>query len=160
MRRLVGSCFVYLLIAGCGSSSGGGGSSGFVEFLVFKGAIQAPPNVAVYILRNTGATGRMLWSGQTDANGRFRADITGYTGPADNLRPITARRSVNSSVTVRAGETLGLGGLLKEVEHKTIKRLPLLGNIPVLGRLFQHHTTSTEKTDLLILITPTLLTDS
>ena len=84
-------------------------------------------------------------------------EIIGYTGPIDNQRPITSKRSVISSITVKAGESLGLGGLMKEVEHKTIKKLPILGDMPVLGRVFQHHTTSVEKTDLLILITPHIL---
>ncbi len=84
-------------------------------------------------------------------------EITGYTGPADNRRPITSRRSVNTSVTVRSGESLGLGGLLKEVKHKTVKKLPILGQIPILGRVFQHHTVTTEKADLLILITPRVI---
>lgn len=84
-------------------------------------------------------------------------EIIGYTGPVDNQRPITSRRAVRSAVTIKAGETLGLGGLMKEVEHKTVKKLPLLGQIPLLGMLFQHHTVQKEKTDLIILITPQLV---
>lgn len=84
-------------------------------------------------------------------------EIIGYTGPVDNQRPITSRRAVKSAVTIRAGETLGLGGLMKEIEHKTVKKLPLLGQIPLLGTLFQHHTIQKEKTDLIILITPQLV---
>ncbi len=84
-------------------------------------------------------------------------EITGYTGPADNQRPITSRRSVKTTVMVRSGESLGLGGLLKEIETKNIEKIPLLGSIPLLGTLFQHRTTNKEKTDLLILITPRIL---
>jgi type II secretory pathway component GspD/PulD (secretin) len=84
-------------------------------------------------------------------------EITGYTGPPDNRRPITSRRSVTSSVTVKNGESLGLGGLMKEVEHKTVKKFPLLGSLPLLGRLFQHHSLNKENTELLILITPRIL---
>lgn len=84
-------------------------------------------------------------------------EITGYTGPADNQRPITSRRSVKSSVAVKSGESLGLGGLMKDIEHKTVKKFPLLGSVPVLGRLFQHHTVSKEKSELLILITPRII---
>lgn len=87
-------------------------------------------------------------------------EIAGYTGPADNQRPITSRRSVTSSVTIKSGESLGLGGLMKEVEHKTISKIPILGSIPVIGRIFQHHSTTTEKTDLTILITPRILGES
>jgi type II secretory pathway component GspD/PulD (secretin) len=84
-------------------------------------------------------------------------EITGYTGPTDNQRPITSKRTVTSSVTVKAGESLGLGGLVKEVEHKTIGKLPLLGSIPFIGTIFQHHKTVVEKTDLTIIITPKLV---
>ncbi len=84
-------------------------------------------------------------------------EITGYTGPPDNERPITSRRSVTSSVTVKNGESLGLGGLMKDVEHKTVVKLPILGSLPLLGRLFQHHSTSKEKAELLILITPHIM---
>ncbi len=84
-------------------------------------------------------------------------EIIGYTGPVGNQRPITSRRAISSSVTMKAGETLGLGGLMKEIEHKTVKKLPLLGQIPLLGVLFQHHTVQIEKTDLIILITPQIV---
>jgi len=84
-------------------------------------------------------------------------EILGYTGPIDNQRPVTSKRDVTSSVRVRAGESLGIGGLMKEAERVTIKKLPLLGSIPVMGRLFQHRTTTSEQTDLLILITPRLV---
>ncbi len=87
-------------------------------------------------------------------------EITGYTGPIDNQRPITSRRSVTSSVTVKSNESLGLGGLMKEVEHETITRLPLLGSIPLLGVLFQHRKTTKEKAELLILITPRIVETS
>lgn len=84
-------------------------------------------------------------------------EILGYTGPVDNQRPITSKRDVTSSVRVKAGESLGIGGLMKEAERVTTKKLPLLGSIPFVGRIFQHKTTSTEQTDLLILITPRLV---
>lgn len=81
-------------------------------------------------------------------------EITGYTGPTDNQRPITAKRSMNTNVRVKDGETLVMGGLLREIKVKTVKKLPGLGSIPYVGRLFQHHTTHTEKTDLTVFITP------
>lgn len=84
-------------------------------------------------------------------------EILGYTGPVDNQRPITSKRDVTSSVRVKAGESLGIGGLMKEAERVTTKKVPLLGSIPLLGRVFQHKTTTTEQTDLLILITPRLV---
>jgi type IV pilus assembly protein PilQ len=85
-------------------------------------------------------------------------DIIGYTGPIENQRPITASRSIRTRITVADGETVALGGLLKEDEIKRVRRVPLLGRIPLLGKLL-FSSTATEKrsTDLLILITPHIL---
>ncbi|MEW5875760.1 MAG: hypothetical protein AB1752_11350 [Candidatus Zixiibacteriota bacterium] len=85
-------------------------------------------------------------------------EITGYTGPVDNQRPITATRSVKTNVRVADGETLVLGGLVKENKFTTKNRVFLLGDIPILGALFSHTTVESEKSDLLIFITPRLLT--
>ncbi len=82
-------------------------------------------------------------------------DIIGYNGPPDNLKPITTERSVRTTITVTDGETAALGGLRKEDDIESTRRVPLLGHIPLLGRLL-FTSTSNEKrtTDLIILITP------
>jgi type II secretory pathway component GspD/PulD (secretin) len=87
-------------------------------------------------------------------------EITGYTGPADNQRPITAKRRVQTSVRVNNGETLIIGGLVKETKFSTKNHVFLLGSIPILGNLFTHTSTESKKTDLLIFITPRILNDS
>jgi type IV pilus secretin PilQ/predicted competence protein len=85
-------------------------------------------------------------------------DILRYVGPADNQKPVTASRTIQTRVTVNDGETVALGGLLKENESETIQRVPLLGHIPLIGRwLFSSKSTVKSSTDLLILITPHLL---
>ncbi len=86
-------------------------------------------------------------------------EITGYTGPVDNLRPITSKRSVSTNVRVKHGETLVIGGLIKDAKFEKVKKFPLLGSIPVIGKIFQHNSTQTEKTDLSILITPTIVSE-
>ena len=83
----------------------------------------------------------------------------GYTGPIDNQRPITSNRSMTTEVRVKDNETLVMGGLFKESEFVTVKKIPILGSIPLLGRLFQHKTTKTEKTDLTIFITPRIISE-
>lgn len=85
-------------------------------------------------------------------------DIIGFNGPPGNQKPIKASRSVKTRITVADGETAALGGLLKENDIKTIQRVPLLGHIPLLGKLL-FTSTSNEKstTDLMILITPHIL---
>lgn len=73
-----------------------------------------------------------------------------------NLPPNIQSRSLKSTVRLRDGETIVLGGLIQESVSESISRLPLLGRIPLLGRLFQtrnHHKINSE---LLIYVTPHL----
>ncbi len=81
-------------------------------------------------------------------------EITGYVGTTDFPQPVISRREVNTDVTVREGETVAIGGLIKDIQTKNVEKLWLLGDIPVLGYLFRHTTIRKEKSDLLIFITP------
>ncbi|MFQ6008468.1 MAG: type II secretion system protein GspD, partial [Candidatus Zixiibacteriota bacterium] len=85
-------------------------------------------------------------------------DIIDFAGPPDNQKPITTHRSIRTTITVSDGETAALGGLLKEDIIKQQQKVPLLGSIPLLGKLIFTNT-SEEKTttDLLILITPHIM---
>jgi type IV pilus assembly protein PilQ len=87
-------------------------------------------------------------------------EIIGLVGPSSSPAPVTAKRSVETTVKVRSGETLALGGLMREKELKKVSKVWLLGDIPILGSLFRNTRTTKEKTDLLILITPTVLEQS
>jgi len=84
-------------------------------------------------------------------------EIIGYTGSTDNQKPITSERSITTTVAVKNGESLVLGGLLKESRFETKDRIFLLGSIPILGGLFTNRSTEIQTTDLLILITPRIL---
>jgi len=84
-------------------------------------------------------------------------EITGFSGPTDNQRPITANRRVTTSVRVADNETLVIGGLMRETDFTTKSKVFLLGDIPILGALFTHRKTQKQKTDLLIFITPRIL---
>ncbi len=87
------------------------------------------------------------------------AEIIGYSGPVENQKPITSERAVTAMVRVKDGETAVLGGLLKENEIETVKKVAFLGSIPILGNLFRHSSKEKNSTDLLIMITPTILKD-
>lgn len=67
--------------------------------------------------------------------------------------PITNNRDVRTSVLLRDGYTVALGGLVKDSDNKDNTQIPVLGDIPVLGRLFQSQKTSKEKINLLAFIT-------
>lgn len=84
-------------------------------------------------------------------------EITGWVGPANNQQPITSKRSVRTDVIVKNGETLVIGGLMKESTISSIEGVWLLSDIPLIGELFKHRTKQTAKTDLMILITPSIL---
>jgi len=84
-------------------------------------------------------------------------EIIGFTGPSDTPQPITSKREVQTTVTVNDGETVVIGGLIKENSTKNVEKIWLLGNIPLLGYLFRHTSTKKEKTDLLIFITTKII---
>jgi type II secretory pathway component GspD/PulD (secretin) len=63
-------------------------------------------------------------------------------------------------VRVRDGQTIYLGGLLSEEKRETVKKVPLLGDIPLLGMLFRHTRNETTRYDLVIEITPRIVGDA
>jgi general secretion pathway protein D len=68
--------------------------------------------------------------------------------------PTTDKRTLKTAVVVKDGDTIVLGGLQKDSESDTIDKIPGLGDIPLLGRLFQTRSKSRIKQDLLIILTP------
>ncbi|ODT73228.1 MAG: hypothetical protein ABS75_00680 [Pelagibacterium sp. SCN 63-23] len=70
------------------------------------------------------------------------------------------RRDVKTSVELQPGTTLAIGGLLQERDSRNIKQLPGLGNIPILGALFRSTEYISEQTELVILVTPYMVSPS
>ena len=83
---------------------------------------------------------------------------TGATGVSDS--PIILTRKISTSVVVAHGQTIALGGLIKENESVAETKVPLLGDIPIIGNLFKYTSKIKDKTELLILVTPTILTST
>ena len=73
-------------------------------------------------------------------------------------QPIFFTQTVETNVVIHDGETVVLGGLIEEVLVSTEDKIPLLGDIPLLGRLFRSNTETTQKKNLLIFVTANLLT--
>ena len=71
--------------------------------------------------------------------------------------PRTAKREVNTSVVVGDGETIILGGLIKEAERSLSKRVPGLSYIPLIGGLFKNISKEKEKIDFVIFLTPQII---
>ena len=75
----------------------------------------------------------------------------GAFGP---LGPVIGQSAVTSTVVIRDGQTIVLGGFIRESNDLVQNRIPLLGRIPVLGGLFGSTSTTKTRTELVILITP------
>lgn len=73
--------------------------------------------------------------------------------------PAIDTRELSTSVLVNNGETVVLGGIYQDESSYIITKVPGLGDLPVIGALFRNKTTSVEKRELLIFITPTILDD-
>ena len=71
----------------------------------------------------------------------------------------TEERGSKSILKVKNGQTIALGGLLREQTTNTIDKLPILGDIPLLGAAFRHKNKSTSERELIIFITPYILDD-
>ena len=71
--------------------------------------------------------------------------------------PTTSKRQIKSNVTVKDGQTVILGGLIKEADKSVRSRVPILSYIPVIGEFFKSVAKSREKVDLLIFLTPQIL---
>lgn len=80
--------------------------------------------------------------------------ITGWVGTADDQQPIVAKREAETQVTVADGEVVVIGGLIKDEETQTVGKVPLLGDIPLLGHLFKKTSIRHDKSDLMIFIVP------
>jgi general secretion pathway protein D len=68
--------------------------------------------------------------------------------------PVFARRAAQTRVAIRDGHTIVIGGLMKDTITQTIQKVPVLGDIPLLGALFTRTTKDKTKTELLIFLTP------
>jgi type IV pilus assembly protein PilQ len=73
--------------------------------------------------------------------------------------PIIDTRSLEANVLIKSGCTLAIGGLLQDQTSKGTTKVPLLGDIPIVGYLFQEHLNTRTKRNLLIFVTPTIISD-
>ena len=74
--------------------------------------------------------------------------------------PTTTKRSTKTSVLVKDGSTVVIGGLMKENDEETVTKMPILGDIPILGWLFKSKTVSRDKTNLLVFLSPHIVKEA
>ncbi len=80
--------------------------------------------------------------------------IAGFSVPAINTK------NVKSEVLVENGGTVVIGGIYEEEESTNVTRVPLLGELPVIGALFRETTRDSKRRELLVFITPRIMTDA
>ena len=82
-------------------------------------------------------------------------DIIGFIG--NDQRPMISTRSTNTTVRVNNGETLLIGGLIFDTADEAKSKVPLLGDMPLIKKLFNYNSRDKEQRELLIFITPTVV---
>lgn len=71
--------------------------------------------------------------------------------------PVVSTQSLESTVIVKTGETLIVGGLIKDSESKIVRKLPFFGDLPLIGAIFRSETVDFSKTELVIFLTPHII---
>ena len=77
----------------------------------------------------------------------------------NGMGPATSKRSAKTVVVVRDQQTVVIGGLMGNRIRNSVSKVPILGDIPILGYLFKYKKKTTEKTNLLIVLTPYIIRD-
>ncbi len=72
----------------------------------------------------------------------------------NTIAPVTTQRVTDTSVTLRDGDTLVLSGLQKDAETRIKNKIPVLGDLPLIGNLFRSNTRQNRRTELLVFLTP------
>ena len=94
-----------------------------------------------------------------DAQGRINSAIhaevsnLGGTTTADGRMIILTRRA-DSVISINSGSSIVIGGLMDSSESKTVSKIPLLGDIPIIGEFFKHTSRTRDKRELIIVVTP------
>jgi len=86
------------------------------------------------------------------------SDVTGESGGRENL-PLINRRIVESTVRVKNGETVVIGGLYRHLSREVVRKIPLLGSIPIINFAFRSKSLQESDTDLIVFITPRVVSD-
>ncbi len=96
---------------------------------------------------------------QGDVKLFLKQEVSSVAGPVSSRSSdlILNKREFETTLTVGDGQLLAIGGLLNDDERRTIERIPLLSDIPIIGELFKSRSRSRSKTNLMVFIRPTVL---
>jgi type IV pilus assembly protein PilQ len=98
------------------------------------------------------------WVGATEEiTVKVMPEVSGITGVGPEGLPEVNRRTATTTLRVKEGESIVIGGLRQQEETKAVSRTPILSELPLIGPLFRQEKTTRRETDLLIVLTPHLL---
>ncbi|HEK25137.1 MAG TPA: type II secretion system protein GspD, partial [Hydrogenobaculum sp.] len=91
----------------------------------------------------------------------YQEDSSAQPNNTSNINsPIILTRNINTTVVVPNGGTVILGGLISQQKGTGVNEIPILGDIPIVGNLFKNTSISNTKTELIIMLTPYIITDT
>ena len=91
----------------------------------------------------------------------IKIEVSGVAGTVSSgVDLITNKRAIETTALADDGQIIVLGGLIDDDTQETISKVPLLGSIPVFGKLFQSKSKTNIKKNLMIFIKPRIMTDS
>ena len=87
----------------------------------------------------------------------IHAEVSNMSGQSVNGQPIISTRSADSVINLFSGAPIVIGGLMDSSESKNVTKIPLLGDIPIIGEFFKHTSKTRDKRELIIVVTPYLV---
>ncbi len=90
---------------------------------------------------------------------KINQSIDDVESMSTTLGPTTSKRKVTNTVVVRDQQPVVIGGLIRDIESSGVTKVPVLGDIPILGILFRQSVKTIEKRNLLMVITPYIIED-
>lgn len=88
---------------------------------------------------------------------KVNKDSADYQRQIEGSAPPINKNEVNAKVLVSDGETIVIGGVFENTQSKSVEKVPFLGDVPYLGRLFRRDIVNDNKTELLVFITPRIM---
>ncbi|KFC05161.1 general secretion pathway protein D [Trabulsiella guamensis ATCC 49490] len=87
------------------------------------------------------------------------SSVDNSSGSSSTLGPTFNTRTIQNALLVKSGETVVLGGLIDDSTKEQVSKVPLLGDIPLVGQLFRYTSTDKSKRNLMVFIRPTIIRD-
>ena len=92
---------------------------------------------------------------------KIKIEVSGVAGVmTSGIDLITNKRAIETTALVDNNQIIVLGGLVDEDTQETVSKVPILGSIPLLGRLFQSSSSTVVQRNLMVFLKPTILIDS